>query len=493
MLQYTGHPLVDVGVATITAFAGKKDPAALTEADLEAIADYMARNYVVNPLKSFLNVAFPNSGFTQPAFEKQPERREAYAERVLRAFGAGVPRLEERCVFTGLPAVGWVLKDKDDLPPGRAFRQHIPLLTGEGVINFFPQGDAGLPVSGEAILALQALPLGCAKVAGRLLAVHSSDPDLTLHFARQFLAWNRKAILTAQKAGEKKLPQEKPHRPATLLVDTLLDMERQQPADAENERPVSLTAYHLSNSGQGVDLQIYHLPLETMGFLRLAMTATYRQAWSALCQRGWEVTRPKRGQPDEGREPRYNVLYEDLFQLPGNAAAFIRCYFLRVPRRTRLPGDPSANYSITGEAELISWPLTALFLRKVVNMNETRIQSIRELGDRLARYVNAENDRRFFYTFMTARRYEDIRIALIRSSVAEVRQGRPPLVAFDPYIEIFEEGSELPYTDWRLARDLVLIRMVESLYGLGWLQRHKEELPEPEELEETVPEQARET
>ncbi len=26
MLKYTGHPLVDVGIATITAFANKRDP-----------------------------------------------------------------------------------------------------------------------------------------------------------------------------------------------------------------------------------------------------------------------------------------------------------------------------------------------------------------------------------------------------------------------------------------------------------------------------------
>lgn len=70
MLSYTGHPLVDVGVATITAFAGKKEPSSLTLADLDKIADYMERNYIVDPLKSFLTVAFPNSGFTQPAFGK---------------------------------------------------------------------------------------------------------------------------------------------------------------------------------------------------------------------------------------------------------------------------------------------------------------------------------------------------------------------------------------------------------------------------------------
>ncbi len=42
MLKYTGHPFVDVGVATITAFAGKRRPEDLTEADLDAIAKYIS-------------------------------------------------------------------------------------------------------------------------------------------------------------------------------------------------------------------------------------------------------------------------------------------------------------------------------------------------------------------------------------------------------------------------------------------------------------------
>jgi CRISPR-associated protein Cst1 len=197
----------------------------VTHDDLEAIADYMARNYVVNPLKSFLTVAFPNSGFVQAAYERAPERRTAYAERVLRAFRPGTPTLaNERCVFTGLPAVALALGEKTTLPPGRAFRQHIPLVTGEYVINFHPYGDAGLPVSGIALLALQAFPLGCAKTQGRLLAVHADDHDLTLRFAHKFLSTIRRLIHDAQLAGESKIP-EPSHRVGTLLVGTLLEIE----------------------------------------------------------------------------------------------------------------------------------------------------------------------------------------------------------------------------------------------------------------------------
>ncbi len=464
---------MDVGVATICAFAGKPDPAALTEDDLESIAKYMAANYTVDPLKSFLTVAFPNSGFTQPAFEKKPEKRQAYAEEVLLAWKPGREALDVRCVFTGAHAVF------------RSFRQHIPLLTGEGVFNFHPYGDSGLPVSGLALLALQAFPLGCAKVAGRLLAVHADDPALTYRFARRFLERNRQVIITAQQLGEKKLP-EPPHRVGTLLVDSLLEIEKDRREALEDGDPVSITAYHLSNSGQGVGLDIYHLPLEISDFLRRATAAKYKANWDALRARGWQIVNATRTSSKRGIEedsPRYNVLYEDLLRLPEGAASFIRRYFLRYPLRGKDPGDPRAPYSLLGEAGLVSFGLTELFLRTVVGMDQRRIGRIRELGDRLAEHVHAENDRSFFRNFMVAQRPDHLRATLIRASVGRIKKGAPPLISFEPYVEVFEEGEDLPRFDWKLARDLVLIRMVERLYELGWIQSHKEDLPEAAESE----------
>ena len=227
MLKYTGHPLVDVGVATITAFAGKRDPTRLTEADLDKVADYMAREYTRQPLMSFLTVAFPNSGFTQPAYKEQPEKRTIYAERTLRAYRVDIPTLDVADIFTGQPAVDIPFDVKGELKPGYTFRQHIPLLTGEDVINFYPGGDAGLPVSGTTMLALQAFPLGCAKCGGRLLAVHSDNGDLTLHFAKAFLEGNRRAIQLAQDARSTKMPEPQ-YAYRTLLIQTLLEASAMQ-------------------------------------------------------------------------------------------------------------------------------------------------------------------------------------------------------------------------------------------------------------------------
>ena len=44
----------------------------------------------------------------------------------------------------------------------------------------------GVPVSGEALLCLQFFPMGCRKCGGRLLAIHSDNPDI-LRAAREAL------------------------------------------------------------------------------------------------------------------------------------------------------------------------------------------------------------------------------------------------------------------------------------------------------------------
>ena len=493
MLEYTGHPLVDVGIATITAFAGKRRPDELTKEDLDAVADYITREYVRDPLKSFLTVAFPNSGFTQPAYNKTPEKRERYAARVLRNYGDDTPLLDDEvCVFTGKPAVDVAFGEKESLPQGRAFRQHIPLLTGENVINFHTYGDAGLPVSGEALLAIQAFPLGSAKSGGRLLAVHSDNPKLMLHFAKSFLERNRTIISLAQAAGSKKM-DEPQYRRGTLLIDTLLKADIEQREEREDERPFSLTAYHLTNSGQGVGLSIYHLPLQIIGFLREMEGAEYRFQWGKIVHRAWETEpqKKRKQKADEPFHPSRNWLYEEILGLydgaflrSDKARTFLQTYVLRQALRYARAdqGDPRAEYGLTGDIDLVSWNITASFLRRVYNMEKERIEEIRNMGDQLASYVSSQNDRHFFREFFHRRRPSDVRTLLIRANLEHVRRGNPPFIKLDPYIEVFEEGYGLERPDWWLARDLVFIRMVEQLHEQGWLGKN------PDLVEETAQE-----
>ena len=479
MLNYVGHPYYDVGIATLAAFVGKSEPHLLTPQDLEQAADYMAREYVRQPLRSYLTVPFAGgSGFTQPAFWKKPERQQEYASRVLRSYGKSSLAQHERCAFTGRPAVAVAFDDRDKLPLGRAFRQHIPLLTGENIINFHPYGDIGLPVSGEAMLAMQALPLGCAKSGGRMLMVHSDNSELTYHFARAFLEENRRAVQLAQQAASKKMPE--PHQKHhTLLIKTLLDADYMRSAALREEDSLfTLTAYHLSNSGLGPGLDIYFLPMQVVGFLRTMQQANFSNEWQRIVRRAWEIEPPRRSQGKSEKEtfrPARNWLYEDIFDLPDRANHFIRTYFLRTSlRRARGNTDPRQHYSLVGESDLISWAITTQFLRRIMNMEPHRIEHIREMADALAEYIHRQNDRRFFRDFYMSRSYGDLRNILLKANLTHVRQGNPPIIQFEPYIEVFEEGRELGRRDWRLARDLVLIRMIEKLHSSGWLGENRE-------------------
>lgn len=486
MLKYTGHPFIDIGVATITAFSGKKKPEELSIDDLETIAKYMAEKYSIKPLRSFLTVVFPNSGFTQPAYFNDPIKQQIYAERVLRSFRHEIPQTGEIDDFLGAPIPAISFDVKGSLSYGRAYRQHIPLLTGEDVINFFPNGEAGMPISGEALLAIQAFPLGCAKSAGRILAVHSDNPEITQHFARRFLEDNRKIIQLSE--GSDKLPES--HLSLrTLVVETLITAAQMQREYEEDELPFSITIYHISNSGQSPSLDIYHLPLQVIGFIRKMLSAEFRGDWGKIVQSAWEVQPEKKNKKKEEPKlkPRKNYLYEDLFRLPENAYRFLRTYFLRVALKLAKKDtyDPRPKYSTKLEIDIVSWKITQEFLRRIMQMEQERINQIRDMGDRLAEYVNSQNDKRFFQEFFIQNRYEFFRSRLLKANLAHVKRGNIPIIEFEPYIKVFEEGTELAHSDWRLARDLVLIRMVERLHTLNWFGKNPDaltdELLQPEQ------------
>jgi CRISPR-associated protein Cst1 len=462
MLRYTGHPLIDVGVATITAFASKSDPAEVTDKDLNAIAEYIEREYSKNPMKSFLTTVFPNSGFVQPAFDKQPEKRVAYARTVLFKWHDQAEQTRSRCVFFDMPAAI------------RVHRQAIPMIGPEDGFNFFAEGESGLPVSGLALLAIHALPLGSLKCEGRMLFVHADRPDITFLFAEQALEANRRYLnlkAQADKYDDVKYPK-------TQIIEQLLRAEERR-SDLDL---CSMTAYHMTNYGTKPGVDIYHLPLQMMRFLVLATEATHRDAWRQIVRRGWEGESDDR---DEfGFSKRRNVLYEDLFDLPREARRFLRTYILRMPQvqKSKTRHDPRVTYNLLTEADLVSWSLTTLFLKEVMNVEEHRIEAIRVMADRLADYIDTQNDQHLFRTLLygknSGKDYQDLRTRLIRADY-RVAPSSGPLFTLDEFVTVFE-NSDNQYT-WILARDLLLIRIIERLYQRGTIAQLSEVISAPPE------------
>jgi CRISPR-associated protein Cst1 len=486
-IDYTGHPFYDVGLATLCAFKNRAHPSDLRDSDLSEIADYIAREYVVNPLKSFLTVAFTsNAWFAQSGYDpskakvkkKKAERvakRKRFASAHLRAWETEVPT-EEKCVFTGLPIAGSA--PSSSLREGRAGRAQVPLLLGDVDINFYAGGNTGLPISGIALIAIHAMPLGCVKTGGKLLAVHSTNSEITQYFAKSFLADNRRLVELAQQSDSSKLPESK-RSGKTLLIEKLLQAETEMHYSVH---PACVTAYHFTN-GQQPTISVYNLPTEITAFLAATQTAAYKAQWDRITARSWALiqTDKGKGKKKQRDEPSKNYLYEDFYSLPLSATMFVRTYFLRLPRQRTAKDDPSRSYSLRNEYDLVSWSLVQLFLERVLQMTEERIERIRKLGDRLADYVRSRNDKTFFRSFFIEQRYDYFRTVLLKALNENLKSGKEPLLTLDEYLAVFEEGEEVAYSNWRLARDLVLIKMIEKLHGDGWLKSNIEALPEMEE------------
>lgn len=509
-LDYTGHPLFDVGLAAIVAFVEKTHPTELTEDDLEKVADFIRDNYTRQPLTSFLTTSLPNSDFTQPAFKDNQARRREYAGRVARSYGDDVVKSDEVCVFTGKPAMGLALSLKRDektgkevLPPGRAYRQHIPLITGEDIINFSPWGDPGLPVSGEALLCLQFFPMGCRKCAGRLLAVHSDNYAILQAAAEQAWKENLAAITLAQTTNETKLPDASSSAPS-LLIETIITLTRKQndiqQAHIERrkrDQQYSVTAYHLTNSGQSSPLdenspllKIYHLPMSSVRFLQRATNIPEnRTTWDMLVTRGKQRVKVKPAKDTQEKQLKSagndmpvvhksarNFFYEAIFRLPQEAERFIREYFLNAPDLHPIAkdGHPLSNTTPRYTTFIIPWSFVELFLQEVMHMEKKRIAAIKELGDRLAAYVKDSDDKRFFNTFYYVKRSDFFLDEITRVDKSATAYRKMLLFPFDLFCTVFFEpdGNDELRFDWKIARDLTFIRMLE------WLHEHDDKFSE---------------
>lgn len=483
MLRFTGHPIADVGVATILVFSGKTEPEDLTPRDLEAVGRYLLQHYTRPWLNPYLSCLFPNSGYFQAYIQQKTKGQISpkiadEIESVLFGFRRSPePKAQGyRCVFSGQPADRIV------------YRQHVPMITGENVLNFFPAGLGGMPIASPYLLAIQAFPLGARRCEGRALAVHSDDPALTIAFASRALQDNRRFLgLEAVKGEGDKYPDVK--APRSLALDELVEIERRRQLPAEGTAAPSVTVYHLTNSGRGPDLDIHHLPGQVVRFVQRALRDPYRQAFTALVAVSWEKPeqRPKKGGRRKGASAdktgdtawgpgkTRNRLYEDLFRLfsglallPDEARRFIGRHFLRRADVTALcfnGSSPDERQAIERQLRLVSWPLTELFIKEVMGMEKERIAAIRTVADRVADHIDRYNDTKFYKRlFYHARRYGEFRNLLLKASRERLRNREGPLVSFDEFLLAFEVPEGTSSAGWDLARDLMLIRIIDLLH-----------------------------
>lgn len=458
--RFIGHPMIDVGVATLCAAADVDDPRRLTPDAIDAFTQEVTDLYLNPAMAGFLGyVVFANARFANPAQLKpafEAKRRAVLSELFnLWKPSALVSKYEETagpdevCLFSG------------DNATVRVSRMYIPMTTDEEKINFVPEGVPLIPISGWCLLAMLVMPMGGLASTGfdpaiKMWIIHSFDNAVTLHFARLNLKRNRQDF---QMQGLNKRANYKFAR--TYLLRDLAEAQR------FNARNYPLTTYFFTSRGQKSEIEITHLPSPVVRFINRA-NREVPAAWNRIIHRAERLN--ANPENDNGRiiYTERNYFYEDLFNLPANAHAFLRRYILRTPLSGKPSGDnkndPRYTYSSAGEAELVSWKLTDLFLKEVLHMETDRIEAIRAVADRLASYIQTQ-DERLFKDLFNARNEYQLRTLLIKAD----KSAQPPLFTLDEFVEAFFTTTEKDTlrSDWSLARDLMVIRIIEKLYEGG--------------------------
>ncbi len=521
-LKFTGHPLPDVGIATLCAMSGKSMPEELTAEDLDQCAQELEENYFSGRMNSYLSCVFMNSEYVQPdarkeeGKERKALKRKQYAQRVLRAhrWEGDVGTGDLKCAYTGLPATHLV------------HRSQVPMLTGEDVINFFPAGRGTLPIAGPYLLAIQALPMGGRRAEGRMLLVHSDDGSLMTALAAKYVADNRRLLDLARKGqlpardgpdpllerehaakdgNEPKYPDAK--APTSLVASDLMDVCARRNVDGQSY--ASVAVYVLSNSGQGPSLQVHFIPSQVVRFLALVQRSGAARYWQQLVARSWLEPSKKKEQGSEG-QPRSkpsssrkkvstpaiaggagrsrNSVLQDLFAVfegdfvdRRGAAGFVRRHLFPNIRFNQVPSDRAARGD---ELTLVNWELTELFLSEVLGMERTHIEKIREFADRLAEHIAASNDRSLFRDLVYSQKPWEVRNALVKAQRNEAKDHRKLLFGLDDFVDVFMADDSIGVADWGMIRDLISIRLIEALHARDFFEQRADWLTAPDAGEE---------
>ncbi len=482
-LRWTGHALIDMGVAAVVLATGNDRPEAVTQDQWVQWMDELERDYLDKLLSTPVDALLFN--FDNIVWKNKPlVRREKLKEKL--GLAKNFAGIGEPCTFfPEKPAVV------------RAARDLFPMLMGQQQLNFYPNGRSELPISALALGCVLSLPRVAPIVSGRAMIVGADNPELLLDLCEYWKETLDRELALLRAGGTWKNRKA----PRTRLLEALEEVfgPGRTHRFAPSDQLASVTLYHLSNRGLGPSVDIYTVRPLVNRFLVRAEAAAHRPRWKALVRAFWR--RPKDGAyeqaipkgrkkktaplTDDERLQARNDVYELLPALPDEAAGFIRRVFLRFAlNRTGQRQDFRTE-------DIDIWPLVELFLTELMPaMTPERIETIRRLADELAHEIHANNDRRLYRQLMGLvsgiDAYSAFRALLIRAIRERLRRTNQLLLTFDDYLLLFEEGEGFPRADWRLVRDLVRIRVLEQLHQAGFFAEAPELLEEipDEETEE---------
>lgn len=428
-----GNPFVDAGVSAICEWLGPgTQPEDIATEDLEVMINQFAPIYPTPAWSKNLYSIFPNSIVTNPANKKKDIvallRSEwlSWREKIVPIGQAG------DCLGCGRRVAVEKLLTKTDVP-----------LTGSGNLrNFFPLFSDGQGYCAACALAVQFVPLSLVSSGGKFLMLHADTWRIQRKWTQICVTDIQSRAARNEFTGCFNPGYKNPRNGLFYMTGQLIDYEERRATE-----DISMQIFHLSNYNQGPELEIFHLPAPVFRFLRYAYQGEFRAAWQQIVLSGYQRVNWDKVESEDDYKNKLNLVYEFLLEGRSILGFFIN----RRARKTRS-----------------NWELLSLYLKEVRNMDESRLNAIKQVGDFIAESIRkSERDRRL-RQLESAGSYSECRNILRFVILDRIRQGEEaPLFSLDDYVEHLFPESQDRATFWRETRDLLVFRIYEKLHD--WL------------------------
>ncbi len=437
----TGNPFVDTGQEMMAAMAEVNSAADLSTAEVEAMLPRLVDLYFKEGWIKNSYTIFPNS-----PLHNGNNRRERYTNLL----DGWLKAIEEpegdllgaTCAISGKPA------------HTRVTKVYLPM-SDFGGGNFQSANEGGMPLAAPVALALQFFPLGLVKVGKMMALPHFSNDDVQYEWAKQRF----ERVSMSETLGTGEVPDLGTSRPANAFFKLIEGLVREQRGFANS----SVTLYLFNNFNQADyknAAELHYMPTPVFRFVASAMNHSDGRPWRQVVRRGY-ATKKEIEDEEEALRTYDNLVYSKL--LKGES---ISAFFL--DRRQRRP-------VVRGEG---GWRLFGSYLKEVWGMDQRRIDSLRDLGDRIAPLVR--DKRRRLMALEGARSRGVMTDVLYRISKDAMNRGHEhPLITFDQLVtDVFPHDTQ--YSDWREVKSLLLFRIYEQLF---------DELKDDPEYTEAEPEE----
>lgn len=443
-IKITGNPFIDSGIYALS-IKLDKDISEISLNDLKKEVNTLSKLYIEPSWKKNMHTIFPNSVLVNPSSTNAPDLREKYLANLNKLIDSIEPiHNNGSCMGCGRRNVKNVF-GKDAIP-----------LTGSGsLINYFSFANSGADYCSLCALLIQFAPLIMYRCGGKMIVLHSNSQKVMKFWSKKSIENLDLQISSGEFNGCYNQGITRPTNAIFNIISQVISSGRRW----RGENP-SFNFYYFTNFNQGPELDIYSLPTSVFKFLTEIPPDDWNN-WSFIVKKAYRFVKWNKVENDEDYKNNPNTVYNNLL----DGKSILKSFYTSKFKKT-----------------YCTWKLVESYMKEVWNMDNKRIEVIKDVGDRLSTYIKDTDSIKTLNNLEQASNYNNFRNILRKILKNKINNGEKELLfTFDEYvISLFPEGN----MTWRETQDLLLFRIYENLHN--WLidNDYVENMTEDELLEE---------